>query len=627
MKITVLQLSALIAVASAEVLHSPENPKLKLFSGPETDGVNSWIEAQLFCSKHGRIIATRNEWCNANWGNWGPDDVYDGIKEGVQWAAVRGTHVNEWVQVGHIDGKPDSACKLYSELYDVLDGTEGEEPTVDDTVYCQKPANCVGDHCEFQCPHKEGYYPDPTDCQAYCYCSGGGETSYWEKVESDEHNNYVWDPFCGNSNPLDVTNQPLGGMTGGCRNKDYYVDDKSYCSAGAQRRKLGGVKTWDRPEWGQLGNPEQNPGENNYILCAKMAEAPELPQTCAAVWGDPHVSTYDGLQYDCQGQGDYILQKSLDSGLELQGRFNRFSADKQATVLNGITIDTGRDDEPTIEVDFTNCWLRYWIDGVEKRLDYDFILHGTYATGTPAVHFINNWFDRWFWFPGSGISVHIRRKQSATLGCYFNVKLCLPEDIQDQERLVGLLGSPNKKASDDFMARDGTSLVHGGNTEWKAAYDYCTENWCIKDPAENHFRNPSDSAHCSEPYDPTIENAVKNAPEWLKNLCGGDAACMTEGIAGGVGDASDSITEAKTLKVDEVVEINEETEEKTEEYESKKDKKEDEGCVGLWGQCGGMSWAGATRCAVGMECEVLGKHYHQCTPIPLAPGVVVANKL
>ena len=55
---------------------------------------------------------------------------------------------------------------------------------------------------------------------------------------------------------------------------------------------------------------------------AVLAEnPPSLPATCASTYSDPHVLTFDGLKYDCQGGGDFILSKSMDSDFELQGRF------------------------------------------------------------------------------------------------------------------------------------------------------------------------------------------------------------------------------------------------------------------------------------------------------------------
>ena len=95
-------------------------------------------------------------------------------------------------------------------------------------------------------------------------------------------------------------------MTGGCPNHDYYVDDKSYCTPARFRelqeksRRLreqmeavntrGGVQRalqeeldW-RPDWGL--DMEKQPFEANHVGCVAWPEAPELPQTCASLWGE-----------------------------------------------------------------------------------------------------------------------------------------------------------------------------------------------------------------------------------------------------------------------------------------------------------------------------------------------------
>lgn len=64
-------------------------------------------------------------------------------------------------------------------------------------------------------------------------------------------------------------------------------------------------------------------------------DAVPLPQQCVghvASWsGDPHMRTFDGLKYDCQGEGEFHVLKSLDSTLEVQGRFVKFQQDKRPT--------------------------------------------------------------------------------------------------------------------------------------------------------------------------------------------------------------------------------------------------------------------------------------------------------
>ena len=109
----------------------------------------------------------------------------------------------------------ENVCKTYKELHSIEDpGYEEvvlpieEDGEAIEGQFCEKPFGCTGNTCVFWCNHQEGFYPDPHDCSAYCYCSGqAGKPSFWQKVEGE---GLIWDPFCGDSTPLDETNKPLG---------------------------------------------------------------------------------------------------------------------------------------------------------------------------------------------------------------------------------------------------------------------------------------------------------------------------------------------------------------------------------------------------------------------------------
>jgi len=54
------------------------------------------------------------------------------------------------------------------------------------------------------------------------------------------------------------------------------------------------------------------------------------------VGGDPHITTFDGLEYDCQASAEFVLVKSADGEFEIQGRFE--SVGRGACVLTGLAI-------------------------------------------------------------------------------------------------------------------------------------------------------------------------------------------------------------------------------------------------------------------------------------------------
>jgi len=140
----------------------------------------------------------------------------------------------------------------------------------------------------------------------------------------------------------------------------------------------------------------------------------------------------------------------------------------------------------------------------------------------------------------------VRKKHSAKMGCYLNVRVCLPDKIKS-ENIVGLLGSPNGDTSDDFMDADGTNLnwVNLGKTEWEDGYNYGTQNWCIRGQGVSLFKDPMDPSlgSCDEPYDDTLANSVANAPDDIKEICGVDINCLIESMAGDIEDGVDSVRE------------------------------------------------------------------------------------
>ncbi|CAB9509711.1 ECF subfamily RNA polymerase sigma-24 subunit [Seminavis robusta] len=113
-----------------------------------------------------------------------------------------------------LDGCPVATIQPIPSALPSLMPTLGPSSIDGGDFVCSRPSDCAGTSCQFQCNAPLGYYPDPSDCQAYCYCTGGEQPSRWEQVISG----LVWDPYCGGSQPLDEENVPLGGMTGGCAN-------------------------------------------------------------------------------------------------------------------------------------------------------------------------------------------------------------------------------------------------------------------------------------------------------------------------------------------------------------------------------------------------------------------------
>ena len=91
---------------------------------------------------------------------------------------------------------------------------------------------------------------------------------------------------------------------------------------------------------GNGGPPSGNPGNGNTA-----EESSEDPSGAGASFGDPHLITFDGLKYDLQKPGEYILAKSTVDDFEVQARHelwgnsNKVSVNTAlSTVINGIKV-------------------------------------------------------------------------------------------------------------------------------------------------------------------------------------------------------------------------------------------------------------------------------------------------
>merc|ERR1711981_820608 len=82
---------------------------------------------------------------------------------------------------------------------------------------------CSEDSCAIPCPLPLGYYADPNDCSAYCYCSGVDAMdknsgvrvpSRYEKCP----NGLLWDPLCQGDFEWLPGQEGNLGSTGGCCN-------------------------------------------------------------------------------------------------------------------------------------------------------------------------------------------------------------------------------------------------------------------------------------------------------------------------------------------------------------------------------------------------------------------------
>lgn len=303
------------------------------------------------------------------------------------------------------------------------------------------------------------------------------------------------------------------------------------------------------------------PGETPEGMPAppRVTDVPEsLPVQCdervAIFWGDPHIVTFDGVKYDCQGEGEFTLIKSLDgdggSKFEIQGRFVRFQSNRRVTVTRGVAIkDEG---VPTVQIDVPDsydkqCPIDLYVGG-EKRSIYD-------GSGVDSVIVNKIGQAVVIYYPKSGVQTVSLLKKSNKYGCFFSTKVCLPDDYREGEKLVGLLGSPDGNDRNEWMDSNGDEVAFTGSRRYRGAYEYCTQFWCIRDAKKSLFQYDAGESfarfqNCGKSYETSTEECAKNPPKELEDICGEDETCIIDGCAGDDTDAR--------IAVDIEVDLNEE---------------------------------------------------------------------
>ena len=182
-------------------------------------------------------------------------------------------------------------------------------------------------------------------------------------------------------------------------------------------------------------------------------------------WGDVHITTFDGLYYNFQAEGEFVLARSTVAGdsFQIQTRLQPLGS-SSVTLTTAIAAQIGTD-RVTFEAGRADV---VWIDGVAASLTAQNAVVSL-AGGTLEQQSANSYLL--IWNTGEQLQV-------TDAGSYLNVNVSLPNS--DAGNVQGLLGPDNGNPADDLalpIANGGTIL--GTSTTYAELYGQYANDWRI----------------------------------------------------------------------------------------------------------------------------------------------------
>ena len=110
----------------------------------------------------------------------------------------------------------------------------------------------------------------------------------------------------------------------------------------------------------------------------EVAAVPSCVGAVALAWGEPHLTTFDNLKYDCQGEGEFVLVRSLDGRFEVQARFSALDHDDRTSKITAVAISEGVG-TPVVQLSIPEnpsattekvdvCLLDLWVNGTHRSI-------------------------------------------------------------------------------------------------------------------------------------------------------------------------------------------------------------------------------------------------------------------
>ncbi len=213
---------------------------------------------------------------------------------------------------------------------------------------------------------------------------------------------------------------------------------------------------------------DPDPGNNNstFDFALLFIQVNPIPcqQGCAPAssWGDPHLRTFDGVAYDLQTVGEFVLMRTNDGAAEVHTRHTAMGTSASGNTAVAAQIGPNR---VGLYVD-----RGLLVNGVEIEIpsgeSYDL------GDGARIYRFGSRYTLAW---PGPD-EQRLRLDMSLGRGA-IHVNAFLPPSLSGQ--VSGLLGNGDGSTGDDFQAADGTVFQRPLSTS--VLYGQFADEWRIID--------------------------------------------------------------------------------------------------------------------------------------------------
>lgn len=263
---------------------------------------------------------------------------------------------------------------------------------------------------------------------------------------------------------------------------------------------------------------------------------------CAGSTGDPHMTTFDGLRYDCHGGGEFVLARS--GSMEMHARFERLRG--SAAYTTGVVLAESQN-ETVVEISLSKKREPVIvINGIVSEP-----LYGSLNRGSVKIENLGNSLEGPYRIKSlrTLLNLYVDVKGSR----YINVRVGLPPEYKALGT-KGLLGTADGNSLNDWTSPDGNTISISNHRYGAGALAYCN-SWCIRNATDSlftHFEDGRDFSyysHCKDSDDafddPVVD--ISKASNELKALCGQDVACRIDGIVLGLDAAMDTLSEQAAI--------------------------------------------------------------------------------